>query len=785
MQSMLEGGIEGVSVTKASGGREALSVLAAAPQRFLVVVIDTRLAEMDLGNLITGIKQTNPAIEIIVLSADPIPWRTLTLPRQYRPVIMTWDHDANALVSCVAKLLEIIETKEDYAMLSQRIRRTASVARYSTDALLGSLHRQNRMGMIGMRRDGFFLSCNNEAKRITGYSLSDLAHIQAWAQTLVLDYSSARQLLNTIQLAWSDGLSREILSLPIRTNEGSVTNLSVTLLLLPDETGLVRQLVMLFYDPAESSRTAEYDALLKSGSSALYSYLTGHGFCSVSRPALDLINGTFRLDLVEDDLLHRPLCELPLPFDTVKEWWDFLEGVASGRIPEDHFPPPMGPPGRTIIGHRCAIRVPGEFGDAARVVGELVAKDELQSDSFRNLSGSDLREKVVEGIPMALLILRAVRDDRGRILDFQWVAGNRMVARLLCVDGDPLENSSLTEIITDVDARSAILVNSAHVTETGRDANFDCRFGIGPGRATPALLQCWAGKVGDGVVLLFQDVTAKRAEEEKLKHYRHLFLHSQEAIIVTDLEGRITDWNPASELMFGYRRSEILGQSAVILTQNRRGDQLEQGSREVLREGDVWRGEYEFVRADGTPGVASSVFTILKDDEGKAYGTVGICFDLTERKRFEEMLTAKSQELQEKNLALNTLLRHAEAERVRACEEIALDFSRRVNEGIQKILQVTCDPKLVEVRAALLLQDVGGARTRKEISLDDRRLKLSDKELEVAQLIRLGKSTREIAFMLGKSLDTIRLQRISIRKKLGVKERGMSLSTRLKSLDLW
>ena len=123
--ALLESELGRVTVTEVSGGREAQSVLSADPQRFLVVIIDTCFVEQELGSLITGVKQTNPAIEIVLLSSAPISWSALTLPRQYRSIIVSWDHDENALISCVAKLLEIIETKEDYAMPSQRMRKTA------------------------------------------------------------------------------------------------------------------------------------------------------------------------------------------------------------------------------------------------------------------------------------------------------------------------------------------------------------------------------------------------------------------------------------------------------------------------------------------------------------------------------------------------------------------------------------------------------------------------------------------------------------------------------------
>lgn len=292
------------------------------------------------------------------------------------------------------------------------------------------------------------------------------------------------------------------------------------------------------------------------------------------------------------------------------------------------------------------------------------------------------------------------------------------------------------------------------------------------------------GKVADGVAIIFRDVTALRQEENQLKQYRHIFSHMQEAIIVTDLDGNIIDWNPASETMFGYTRERILGQHTNILTENPDGAPLKQNYKTILKNGDVWTGEYEFVREDRSKGIASTVFALLRNDQGEAYGTVGLCHDLTERKRLEERLMVKSQELQEKNLALNTLLRHAEAERLRACEQVIGELTRKVNEKIFRILELKAKPYAIETQAKLLLEELGVATEVKEFKRSDPVLKLTDKELEVAQLIRLGKTTEEIAFILEKSPDTVRLQRISIRKKLGLGNKERNLASYLKKLDL-
>ena len=57
--------------------------------------------------------------------------------------------------------------------------------------------------------------------------------------------------------------------------------------------------------------------------------------------------------------------------------------------------------------------------------------------------------------------------------------------------------------------------------------------------------------------------------EESLAENRRLALvakQSSDAIIIHDLAGRISFWNPAAERMFGYRVEDIVGRSATLLT---------------------------------------------------------------------------------------------------------------------------------------------------------------------------------------------------------------------------
>ncbi|MDQ7781418.1 MAG: PAS domain S-box protein [Desulfomonilaceae bacterium] len=785
LQEALHSESDSLVITTAPDGVSALEILAAQPRHHLIVVIDLKPTGMDLKSLITGIKQINPEIEIIVIGDHGLSWSSLNLPRYYRPVLLSHTSGSDPLISCVAKLREVVEAREDYAQLTQRVAGNMAMARKSTEALLALLHRQDSVGMISIRRDGFFVACNAEAQRITGYSVEELAHIQAWVQNLLPDADSIGSFLCAIEDAWANKLGRKELRVRIKRSDNHVVTLSMTLLVLPDELGQARQIVSLFYDPYESLQSREYQVLYQSSVLGLYTYLPAKGFLRISDTALSLVNQALGLSLDLADVIGRKITDLPFPPEVALRWRHTLEGVAGGAGRGEEALPPVGTPGRPAIVHLVMDRVDAGSAENIAVIAVVGAGREEHPGTADTVSTETISAKTLNSIPHPLILMRPVRVAQGAVADFRCTAMNPAAGKLLGLNEKFQSGRCLPEIFVDDEARDQLLGYACEALDTGKYGEFEIRFRLRAEDPDRVLLRCRLCRIGDGVCFLFQDVTAMRREERHLNQYRHVFSHMDEAIIVTDLDGNIIDWNPASERMFGYRKEQILGQPAHILTQNTTGDQLEQTSRDVLRDGDVWKGEYEFVRGDQSLGVAFSVFALLKDDLGTPYGTVGLCHDLTERKRLEERLTAKSQELRDKNTALSTLLRHAEEERVRACEQVVMDLTQRITERVYRVLESKNKPNLVESHAKLMLQELmGGAAREKEPDLEDPSLKLSEKEREVAQLIRLGKTTDEIAFILEKSPDTIRLQRISIRRKLGLTRRDRNLAAYLRKIDI-
>jgi PAS domain S-box-containing protein len=113
-----------------------------------------------------------------------------------------------------------------------------------------------------------------------------------------------------------------------------------------------------------------------------------------------------------------------------------------------------------------------------------------------------------------------------------------------------------------------------------------------------------------------------------------------DAIISSDSDGRITFWNPGAERIFGFSRSEAIGQSLDLIIPERLRARHWEGYTDVMRTGESRYGQGDLLsvpalRKDGTR--LSIEFTIvpLKDVAGAMVGMVAILRDVTAR--FEEL----------------------------------------------------------------------------------------------------------------------------------------------------
>jgi PAS domain S-box-containing protein len=101
-----------------------------------------------------------------------------------------------------------------------------------------------------------------------------------------------------------------------------------------------------------------------------------------------------------------------------------------------------------------------------------------------------------------------------------------------------------------------------------------------------------------------------------------------DAVIVTDLEGRITSWNRGAELLYGWSSSEAVGRNVLDVTPSDLSRAQAEQVFEHLARGQSWQGQFVVRRRDGTPFVARVIDSPLLDASGKLIGIVGVSQDV-------------------------------------------------------------------------------------------------------------------------------------------------------------
>jgi PAS domain S-box-containing protein len=133
----------------------------------------------------------------------------------------------------------------------------------------------------------------------------------------------------------------------------------------------------------------------------------------------------------------------------------------------------------------------------------------------------------------------------------------------------------------------------------------------------------------------------KRAEEQ-IRFQRRLLDAVGQAIIATDLQGKIIYWNQAAEELYGWTTEEVMGHPIVQITPS---EELLERAEEImveLRAGRSWTGEFVVRRKDGSTFPAMVTDSPVYDEQGTLVSIIGVSTDLTELKKAEE--TRRSEE---------------------------------------------------------------------------------------------------------------------------------------------
>ncbi|HZF97132.1 MAG TPA: PAS domain-containing protein, partial [Pseudoxanthomonas sp.] len=129
----------------------------------------------------------------------------------------------------------------------------------------------------------------------------------------------------------------------------------------------------------------------------------------------------------------------------------------------------------------------------------------------------------------------------------------------------------------------------------------------------------------DGVVMTFIDITQRQRDEAERARLAAIVDSSSDAIFSQRMDGIVTSWNHAAELLFGRSASAALGHPLAHVLPEARGLPLEPGE-------SVVEAEFTFER-EGRMIEISAIASPIHDHNGRLIGVATIARDITERRQ--------------------------------------------------------------------------------------------------------------------------------------------------------
>ena len=125
-----------------------------------------------------------------------------------------------------------------------------------------------------------------------------------------------------------------------------------------------------------------------------------------------------------------------------------------------------------------------------------------------------------------------------------------------------------------------------------------------------------------------------------------------DAVVVSNVDGKIVLWNPAAEQMFGYTEVEALGKNLDIITPDRFRQRHWDGYHKSMETGTTKYGKQTLrvpaVHKDGHALSIAFTVAMLYDDHQKVTGVAAIIRDETLRFQEEKELKKQLLDLQTK-----------------------------------------------------------------------------------------------------------------------------------------
>jgi PAS domain S-box-containing protein len=287
---------------------------------------------------------------------------------------------------------------------------------------------------------------------------------------------------------------------------------------------------------------------------------------------------------------------------------------------------------------------------------------------------------------------------------------------------------------------------------------------------------------------LRQEIADRKQAEEALsiseERYRSLFKNNHSVMLLIDPKsGDIVDANPAATSFYEWSYEELTRKKITDINTLTKRQVFQEMKRAKTEQRQIFHFKHR---------LASGKFRDVEVYSGpiKVYGRellYSIIHDITKRKQAElsliekrKELENKTHELEEVNAALKVLLKQRDEDKKEFEEKVIANVKKLVFPYVDKLNSSRLNDRQTVYLDIIKsnLEDVIASFLRR---LSSKYSDLTPSEIQVAGLVKDGKTTKEIAELLNSTTDAIDFHRYNLRKKLGLRNTKTNLRSFLLS----
>jgi PAS domain S-box-containing protein len=305
---------------------------------------------------------------------------------------------------------------------------------------------------------------------------------------------------------------------------------------------------------------------------------------------------------------------------------------------------------------------------------------------------------------------------------------------------------------------------------------------------------------------LYADVRRELAERKRTEatlreseeRYRLLLESSPDPIVVYNIQGAATYVNPAFEQTFGFRNSEILGKP-IDFVPDESWPETKEAIENMLSGKKIQLFETKRLTKNGRVLDVQISSTLYPNRDGDPSGNIVILRDISALKQaeqtlkkyhdhLEELVEERTAELAKTNIQLEQEIeerkRVEDALRKREVElEAQSHHLEEVNTALKVLLKQSRLNTNQKTLVSILESNLQNIISPFISKLSSRHFNFTPMEIKVANLVKEGKTNKEIAELLCLSRNTILFHRHNIRRKLKLTNKKINLRSHLLSYD--